>query len=103
MSSMTRLRRLSCIAAIGFVASALACGAIAAKDEQATSANAPPPALPADARSEAPPPPGLEPVPEPAADPELEPQVTIKRKGGDTVEEARVNGRLVWIKVTPSH
>jgi hypothetical protein len=51
----------------------------------------------------APPPPKLEPLPEGASDPELEPQVTITRKDGNTVEEARVAGRVVWIKVTPSH
>jgi hypothetical protein len=41
--------------------------------------------------------------PEIGGDTELEPQVTITRKEGETVEEARVNGRLVWIKVTPRH
>ena len=56
----------------------------------------------------APPPPKLEPLPEippppGATDPELEPQVTITRKEGQTVEEARVAGRVVWIKVTPPH
>jgi len=51
----------------------------------------------------APPPPKLEPLPEGASDPELEPQVTITRKEGNTIEEARVSGRIVWIKVTPSH
>ncbi len=61
------------------------------------------------AQSSAPPPPQLEPLPEIppptelAGDPELGPQVTITRKEGETVEEARVNGRLVWIKVTPRH
>ena len=55
------------------------------------------------------PPPKLEPLPEiapppgVAADPELESQVTITRKEGETVEQARVNGRLVWLKVTPRH
>ena len=44
-----------------------------------------------------PPPPGFEP------DPALEPQVTIQRRGTETVEEFRVNGRLYMIKVTPSH
>ena len=44
-----------------------------------------------------PPPPGLEP------DPALEPQVTIQRRGADTVEEFRLIGRLYMIKVTPSH
>ena len=43
-----------------------------------------------------PPPPG-------AMDPELEPQVTIRKKDGDTIEEFRVGGRLVMIKVTPAH
>jgi hypothetical protein len=44
-----------------------------------------------------PPPPGFEP------DPALEPQVTIQRRGSDTVEEFRLNGRLYMIKVTPAH
>ena len=56
----------------------------------------------------APPPPGLEPLPEAeppppeiANDPELEPQVTIVRRDNVTMEEYRHGGRLVWIKVTP--
>jgi hypothetical protein len=44
-----------------------------------------------------PPPPGLEP------DAALEPQVTIQRRGTETVEEFRMNGRLYMVKVTPSH
>lgn len=44
-----------------------------------------------------PPPPGLEP------DPSLEPQVTIQRRGTETVEEFRVNGRLYMIRVTPAN
>ncbi|MGZ8268848.1 MAG: DUF2782 domain-containing protein [Burkholderiales bacterium] len=44
-----------------------------------------------------PPPPGLE------LDPALEPQVTIQRRGADTIEEFRVNGRLYMVKVTPAH
>ncbi len=48
-------------------------------------------------------PPGLEPLPEITGDADLEPQVTITRRKTETVEEARVNGRLVWIKVTPVH
>ena len=48
-------------------------------------------------------PPLLEPLPEIAGDTELEPQVTITRQKDQTVEEARVNGKLVWIKVTPVH
>jgi hypothetical protein len=55
------------------------------------------------AQGETAPPPGLEPLPEVAADVELEPQITITRRDGETVEEARANGRLLWIKVTPAH
>ena len=44
-----------------------------------------------------PPPPGLQ------ADPALEPQVTITKRGEDKVEEYRVNGKLYMQKVTPSH
>ena len=44
-----------------------------------------------------PPPPGLEP------DSALEPQVTIQRRGAETVEEFRMNGRLYMVKVTPAH
>lgn len=55
-----------------------------------------------------PPPPKLEPLPEippppDARDPELEPQITIRRSESETIEEARVNGQLKWIKVTPRH
>jgi hypothetical protein len=42
-----------------------------------------------------PPPPGFEP------DPALEPQVTILKRGIDTVEEYRIGGRLYMIKVIP--
>ncbi|WP_374266175.1 DUF2782 domain-containing protein [Zoogloea sp.] len=55
-------------------------------------------------------PPKLEPLPEPPPPPpgmeldaEQEPQVTIVKKGEDTVEEYRVNGQLYMIKVTPPH
>ncbi|MDH3287013.1 MAG: DUF2782 domain-containing protein [Betaproteobacteria bacterium] len=44
-----------------------------------------------------PPPPGYEP------DPALEPQVTILKRGEDTVEEFRINGQLYMVKVTPPH
>jgi hypothetical protein len=50
----------------------------------------------------------LEPLPEPPPPPPgmiedsaLEPQVTIKRRGEDRVEEYRMNGKLYMIKVTP--
>ena len=56
------------------------------------------------------PPPKLEPLPEPPPPPpgmeldsEIEPQVTIVRKGEDTVEEYRVNGMLYKVVVTPLH
>ena len=32
-----------------------------------------------------------------------EPQVTIRKKGKDTVEEYRINGELYMMKVTPEH
>jgi hypothetical protein len=53
---------------------------------------------------------GLQPVPEPPPppaglelDPSLEPQVTILKRGTDTIEEYRVGGKLYMIKVTPAH
>lgn len=42
-----------------------------------------------------PPPPGFE------LDPAMEPQVTIRKQGEDTVEEFRIGGRLYMLKVTP--
>jgi hypothetical protein len=55
-------------------------------------------------------PPNLQPIPEPPPpppgmelDPALEPQVTILKRGGDTVEEYRIGGRLYMMKVTPPH
>ena len=38
-----------------------------------------------------------------AADPALEPQVTIVRKENETHEEVRIGGELKFIKVTPRH
>lgn len=46
------------------------------------------------------PPPPPEMVPFDAA---LEPQVTIKKRESDTIEEFRVQGKLYMIKVTPTH
>jgi len=55
-------------------------------------------------------PPAFQPLPEPPLpppgyepDPALEPQVTILKRGEDTVEEYRINGRLYMVKVTPPH
>jgi hypothetical protein len=71
----------------------LAIGAAHAQPAPPSARQAPPP----------PPPANLEPIPEISNEGDLEPQVTIGKRDGDTVEEARVNGRLVWIKVTPTH
>ncbi|MDA1106785.1 MAG: DUF2782 domain-containing protein [Proteobacteria bacterium] len=56
-----------------------------------------------------PPPAGLEPAPEPPLIPEqvesgqaLEPEVTITRRGADTVQEYRLSGRLYMVKILPS-
>ena|SRR3982750_954020 len=53
---------------------------------------------------------GLQPLPEPPApppglelDPSLEPQITIQRRGTETIEEFRIQGRLYMVKVTPAH
>jgi hypothetical protein len=50
----------------------------------------------------------LEPLPEPPPapegyepDPEIEPQVTITKRGEDIVEEYSVNGQVYMMKVTP--
>lgn len=52
-------------------------------------------------------PPKLEPLPEISAppqisiDPKLEPEITIRQRGADKVEEFRVNGKLYMVRVTP--
>jgi hypothetical protein len=56
----------------------------------------PPPPLPDALPPPAPPPPL-------AGDPELEPQVTIVRREGETHEEVRIGGELRFVRVTPSH
>lgn len=54
-------------------------------------------------------PPKLEPLPEAPPPPpmiegdEVEPEVTIVKRGEDTVEEFRIHGRLYMVKVTPPH
>ena len=54
-------------------------------------------------------PPKLEDVPAPPPLPsgiseeDFEPEVTIIKRGEDTVEEFRINGQLYKIKVTPPH
>ena len=65
-------------------------------------------ALPAAAQQSKPP--VLQPIPEPPPpppgyelDPSLEPQVTILKRGTDTVEEYRIGGKLYMIKITPQN
>jgi hypothetical protein len=55
-------------------------------------------------------PPALEPLPEPPEPPAGyepdgadEPQITIVKRGEDTIEEYRINGELYMQKITPSH
>lgn len=36
-------------------------------------------------------------------DPAIEPQITIRKKGKETIEEYRVNGEMYMMKVTPEH
>lgn len=55
-------------------------------------------------------PPNLEAVPEPPPPPPglsddtaEEPQVTIKKRGEDKIEEFRMHGKLYMIRVTPPH
>src|SRR5688572_11098792 len=54
-------------------------------------------------------PPNLQPVPEPPPPPKgyeldgsTEPQVTIRKRGQEVVEEYRIGGRLYMMKVTPA-
>ena len=67
------------------------------------------PVLAQNAAPPPPPPAQLEPLPEippppdVVQDPDLAPQITIRRTEENTIEEARVNGQLKWIKVTPRH
>ena len=54
--------------------------------------------------SSAPPPmPDVQPQATMPLDDTLEPQVTIKKREGATVEEYRINGKLYKIKVTPEN
>lgn len=61
-------------------------------------------ALPASAQDKSKAQPIPEPPPPPRGfelDPTLEPQVTIRKRGEDTVEEYRIGGKLYMLKVTP--
>lgn len=72
---------------------AVACASLLAS-APARAADAAPPAT--EPLPEIPPPPNVE-------DADLGPQVTITQRDRETVEEARVNGIIVWIRVTPRH
>jgi|SRR3954462_6010495 hypothetical protein len=51
-----------------------------------------------------PPPPALPPAsPADANNPELQPEVTVRKEGPNTIEEYRVRGKLYMMKVTPAH
>ena len=95
--------------AIGWVLFGLAvlASAQSPSDRALPSSEAPAQKKPAPAPGKAP---VLQPLPEPPApppgfdlDPALEPQVTIQKRGSDTIEEFRLNGRLYMVKVTPAH
>jgi hypothetical protein len=72
---------------------ALVAASLAAAPALAAAPEAPAPAEPPAA---GPPAPSVD-------DADLGPQITITRNDRETIEEARVNGMLVWIKVTPRH
>ena len=59
--------------------------------------------LAAQTRSTLPPVPDAQPPAMIPLDQSLEPQVTIIKRDGTTVEEHRVNGKLYMITVTPEH
>ncbi|HXZ96559.1 MAG TPA: DUF2782 domain-containing protein [Burkholderiales bacterium] len=42
------------------------------------------------------------PPPQPQSDQSLEPEVTIIKRGEETIEEYRMHGRLYMVKVTPA-
>lgn len=81
------MRRLSVLfAVLTFVAAP-----VIAQNRTESPARQPLPAVP-------PPPPEMAPL-----DAALEPEVTIRKRDGETVEEHRVKGKLYMIKVTPDH
>ncbi len=57
--------------------------------------------LPAFAQTSAPAVPDARPPTLAPVEDSIEPQVTIRQREGDTIEEYRVNGRLYKIKITP--
>jgi len=83
--------------------SAIAGAASTQPPPPASSVPLPPPPPSADTPAAPEPVPVVPPPPGAGSNLELEPQVTITRREGQTIEEARVGGRIVWIKVTPQH
>jgi hypothetical protein len=77
---------------LALVLAIAASGAIA----QSTARPRPPGTMPLE---EAPPPPQLAEDPEP----EIQPVVTTRQEGGQTIQEYRVNGRLYMQRITPAH
>lgn len=86
------------------------CILLATAGDAAAQSAAPPPMpaaapAPASAAGKEPAPQKLEPLPEipppEGAEQADVPQITVVQRAGEKVEEARVNGALVWIKVTP--
>jgi uncharacterized protein DUF2782 len=63
---------------------------------QSTARPRPPGTMPLE---EAPPPPVLDEDPEPG----IQPQVTTRQEGGQTIQEYRINGRLYMQRITPAH
>ena len=63
---------------------------------QSTARPRPPGTIPLE---EAPPPPVLGEDPDPA----IQPVVTTRQEGGQTIQEYRVNGRLYMQRITPAH
>jgi hypothetical protein len=77
---------------------AAACGAALA---QSTERPKPPGTRPLE---ELPPPPAL-PPPAPGEKPDIavQPDVTVRKEGPNTIEEYRIHGKLYMMKVTPAH
>ena len=83
------------------IAAALLAAASCAALAQSTERPKPPGTRPLE---ELPPPPALPPV-SPGDEKSLgvEPQVTVRKEGPNTIEEYRIHGKLYMMKVTPPH
>lgn len=73
----------------------LACLAVADAAAQSTARARPPGTMPLE---EPPPPPPMV-----QTDPALEPQVTVRTEGEQTIQEFRIKGKLYMQRVTPKH